>query len=153
MEMQIVNYEPRLQSYFEKLNRRWLEEYFTVEPIDQQVLENPQEYIIDRGGTILFAVSENLILGTVALKPAEPGILEMTKMAVDVSYIGRGVGKRLCEAAIQTAIKQCASRVILYSNTKLTPAIQLYRKMGFIEVPLHTRLYQRADIMMERVLE
>jgi ribosomal protein S18 acetylase RimI-like enzyme len=152
MELQIIPYAPELQFHFEKLNKRWLEEYFVVEPIDRQVLENPQKYIIDPGGTVLFAVSGETVLGTVALKPVEPGILEMTKMAVDVSYIGQGVGKRLCEAAIETAMKQHAFKLILYSNTKLVPAIQLYRKMGFLEVPLQVGLYQRSDIMMERVL-
>jgi ribosomal protein S18 acetylase RimI-like enzyme len=152
MEMQIIPYAPELQIHFEKLNKRWLEEYFVVEPIDRQVLENPQQYIIDPGGTVLFAVSGDAVLGTVALKPVEPGILEMTKMAVDVSYIGQGVGKQLCAAAIETAKKQGASKLILYSNTKLAPAIQLYRKMGFIEIPLQAGLYQRSDIMMERVL-
>jgi ribosomal protein S18 acetylase RimI-like enzyme len=153
MEVEIIHYKPELQPYFEKLNKRWLEEYFVVEPIDRQVLENPQKYIIDPGGTILFAVSGEAVLGTVALKPVEPGILEMTKMAVDVSYIGLGVGKRFCEAAIETARKQQATRLILYSNTKLAPAIQLYRKMGFLEISLQPGLYQRSDIMMERVLK
>lgn len=153
MDVQIIHYKPELQPHFEKLNKRWLEEYFYVEPIDERVLANPQEYIIDPGGTILFAVSGDQVLGTVALKPAEPGVLEMTKMAVDVSYMGKGVGRRLCEAAIETAAIQNALKVILYSNRKLAPAIQLYRKMGFLEVPLQPGLYERADIMMERLLK
>jgi ribosomal protein S18 acetylase RimI-like enzyme len=149
-QVQIINYEAKYQHIFEKLNRQWLEEYFVVEPIDEHVLGNPQNSIIDHGGTILFASADNIIVGTVALKFVERGVLEMTKMAVDISYRGIGVGKLLCQAAIEVAQKQHVSKLILYSSTKLIPALQLYRKMGFIEVPLQPGLYQRADIMMER---
>jgi ribosomal protein S18 acetylase RimI-like enzyme len=37
----------------------------------------------------------------------------------------------------------------LVSNTKLEPAIQLYRKYGFVEVPVSGgRGYERVDIEM-----
>jgi ribosomal protein S18 acetylase RimI-like enzyme len=42
-----------------------------------------------------------------------------------------------------------AAKVILYSQTGLVAAIKLYRKLGFIEVPLGTGVYKRSDIKME----
>jgi ribosomal protein S18 acetylase RimI-like enzyme len=44
------------------------------------------------------------------------------------------------------------SKLILYSNTSLGPAIHLYRKYGFVEVPLSHQHYQRANIKMELAL-
>ena len=61
MEMQIIPYAPELQIHFEKLNKRWLEEYFVVEPIDRQVLENPQQYIIANETTDTRSASNGLI--------------------------------------------------------------------------------------------
>lgn len=149
MELRIINYEEKYQPYFEGLNKAWLNEFFVVEPIDEYVLGKPKEAILDHGGTILFAASGDDILGTVALKTVEPGVLEMTKMAVDSNYRGIGAGRLLCEAAIDAAKNQHAKSLILYSSTRLAPAINMYRKMGFSEIPLQKGLYGRADIMME----
>ncbi len=44
-------------------------------------------------------------------------------------------------------------KLILFSNTALTPAIQLYKKFGFTEVMMETGHYQRANIKMEMILE
>jgi ribosomal protein S18 acetylase RimI-like enzyme len=41
-----------------------------------------------------------------------------------------------------------ALSILLYSSTKLIPAIALYRKLGFVEVPLDGP-YKRSDIKME----
>ena len=42
----VLDYQPQFQPYFECLNKVWLEEYFQVEPIDEWVLGNPEEAII-----------------------------------------------------------------------------------------------------------
>lgn len=152
MEVKIIDYQPLYRPHFEKLNKAWLEEHFSVEPVDRKVLEHPQENIIDSGGAILFAQKDGSIIGTVALKPVELGVLELTKMAVDKEFQGLGTGKLLCEAAIEKASRIGAFKLVLYSNTKLEPAIALYRKMGFKEIPLKKGTYGRADIMMEKSL-
>lgn len=91
---------------------------------------------------------ENEMAGTVALKFVEPKIYEFTKMAVDEKFQGMKIGKQLAIAAIEKAKELNARKIILYSNTKLIPAIALYRKLGFKEIPLDGP-YQRSDIKME----
>lgn len=149
MPVTILAYRPEFQIYFERFNKAWLEAYFRVEPIDAYVLENPEEAILKDGGIILFAAYENKIIGTVALKYMEPGIYELTKMAVDETYRGIGAGKILCAAAIDTARELGAHKLILYSQTGLQTAIGIYRKLGFVEIPLEKGIYERADIKME----
>ncbi|HWE44101.1 MAG TPA: GNAT family N-acetyltransferase, partial [Gemmatimonadaceae bacterium] len=68
--------------------------------------------------------------------------------AVDPSVRGRGVGRALGEAAIGRARVLGAPRVELLSNTRLTPAVTLYRSLGFAEVPLPPNDYERANIKM-----
>ena len=148
MDLTIVDYQPAYQPYFKKFNKAWLEEYFCVEPIDEKVLEHPQENIIDHGGVILFALYEGEIIGTVALKPVQEGVIELTKMAVDKQRRGFGAGKLLCAYAINRARDMGQKKVILYSSSKLRNALGIYRKMGFTEIPLQEGMYGRADIMM-----
>ena len=144
----ILNYDHQHQPWFEKLNRDWIEKYFWMEPVDFQVLQHPDEHIIKPGGTILMASFNNEIVGTVALKYVKPGVYEFTKMAVAEGYRGQKIGQILSEAAIETARSLGAYKIILYSSTKLAAAISLYRKLGFVEVPLDGP-YKRSDIKME----
>ena len=148
-KVEIIDYNPAYWEQFDSLNKAWLEKYFTVEPIDTYVLENPEEAILDHGGVILFARYEGNVIGTVALKLIEPGVYEMTKMAVDETFRGIGAGKALCAAAIEKAREIGAERLILYSTTVLETAIAIYRKLGFKEIPLEPGVYQRANIKME----
>lgn len=150
--MKIVDYKPEYQVYFKDFNLSWLEEYFSVEPFDSYAFDNPEEAILKDGGRIIFAENEGEIVGTVALKYASPGVFEMAKMAVRKDLRGLGAGKFLCNSIIEIAKNMDAERLILYSNRQLKPAITIYLKMGFTEIPLEPGLYKRADIKMELVL-
>jgi ribosomal protein S18 acetylase RimI-like enzyme len=150
--IRILSYKPEYAPYFDRYNRAWLEEYYEVEPIDKYVLENPEEAILKAGGKILFAEHNGQIIGTVALKLAQPGVYELTKMAVDKKLRGLGAGKLLCQAAIDEAKRLHAHTLILYSQTKLQNAIGIYRTMGFTELPLEPGVYKRADIKMGMIL-
>lgn len=149
MKLQLIDYKPEYQPYFERFNKAWLEEFFTVEPLDKWVLEHPDEAILKDGGKIYFAVSDSAIIGTVALRFIEEGVYEMTKMAVDKSYQGGGAGQFLCRSAIEKAQEMGMRKLILYSNRVLGNAIHIYRKMGFSEIPVVPGTYKRSDIMME----
>jgi GNAT superfamily N-acetyltransferase len=144
----IVDFVPAHQAYFEKFNRDWIEKFFWMEPIDFQVLQNPDEHIIAKGGKILMALYDDEPAGTVALKFVEPGVYEFTKMAVDEKFRGKKVGETLALAAIEKARELGAHKIILYSNRILEVAIKLYTKLGFIEVPLDGP-YKRSNIKME----
>jgi ribosomal protein S18 acetylase RimI-like enzyme len=148
-EIEIIDYQPEYKTFFEQLNKAWLQKYFTVEPVDKYVLENPEEAILAQGGHILFARYRDQIIGTVALKLVEPGVYEMTKMAVDETFQGIGAGKILCAAAIEKARAIQAQRLILYSTRMLETAISIYNKIGFVEIPLEPGVYERANIKME----
>jgi GNAT superfamily N-acetyltransferase len=148
---QIIDYVPAHQVYFEKFNRDWIEKYFWMEPIDFEVLQKPEEHIIAEGGEILMALCDEVPAGTVALKFVEPGVYEFTKMAVDERFRGKKVGESLALAAIEKAKSLGAHKIILYSNTVLSPAIALYKKLGFAEVVLDGP-YKRSNIKMQLTL-
>lgn len=148
-QLEIIDYQAQYQPLFEQFNKAWLELYFTVEPLDKYVLENPEEAIIKPGGKVYFVTADEKIAGTVALRYIEPGVFELTKMAVDKSYRGGGIGQFLCQAGIDKARELGTKKLILYSNRVLANAIHIYHKLGFTEIPLQSGTYGRADIMME----
>jgi ribosomal protein S18 acetylase RimI-like enzyme len=57
------------------------------------------------------------------------------------------------EYCIEEAKNLNAIKLTLFSNKKLEAAIHVYRKYGFVEIPLLEEMhYVRSDIMMEKVL-
>lgn len=150
--LRITTYDPVHADAFKRLNLAWLMRYFTVEPIDERVLSDPQGEILAPGGEILFALLDGAVVGTVALKREAQARFELTKMAVDERYQGRGYGKFLLEVACGLARQRGAECVVLSSARRLTAAISMYFKYGFVEVPITDSQYVRCDIKMERRL-
>jgi ribosomal protein S18 acetylase RimI-like enzyme len=146
--IEIIDYDPKYDADFHDLNMEWLKTFFYVEPHDQEVLENPKAYIIDNHGFIFFAKVNNEIVGTVALIN-ESECYELSKMAVSPKYQGLKIGQKLMDKCIQFSKEQGWNQIMLYSNRILTPAINLYRKVGFQEVEVEKDVYyERADIKM-----
>jgi ribosomal protein S18 acetylase RimI-like enzyme len=148
-DIAILDFLPEHQPYFERFNRAWIEKYFWLEELDKFVLQHPQEAVLDKGGAILMAACNSVIAGTVALKKVNDSVFEFTKMAVDEAFRRRGIAEALSYAAFEKAKKMGATKVILYSQTGLVAAITMYKKLGFVEVPLEKGIYARSDIKME----
>lgn len=151
-EVKLVDYIPAYQPHFERLNKSWIEKYFAMEPGDVDVLGKPDQHIIAKGGDIIFAMVGETIAGTVALKPIDTETAEMTKMAVDEAYQGHRIGWKLAEGILEIARKKGLKKVVLYSNTKLIVALNMYQKLGFREIPVEEGRYNRCSIKMEIVL-
>nr|WP_255513274.1 GNAT family N-acetyltransferase [Lutibacter sp. Hel_I_33_5] len=145
----IISFKKEYANYFYELNIEWLKTYFYVEPYDEEVLSNPEKYIINKGGYIFFSKLNNEIVGTVALMPTKDGLFELTKMAVSPKHRGFKIGQKLMQHCINFAKEINLNSLILYSNTKLENAIYIYRKYGFIEIPVEENSpYLRSDIKM-----
>lgn len=151
-EVEIIPFADSLSAHFERLNKAWLEKYFEVEALDERMLGNPAKFYIDRGGFIFFARLENSIVGTFALVKLGNNEFELSKMAVDEQFQGKKIGNHMLEFCIAKGKELGGKKLILYSNTKLAPAIHLYRKYGFVEVPMDHSEYKRSNIKMERNL-
>ena len=98
--IRIAAFHPRWRDDFRRLNEDWLRRHFNIEPIDAEVLGDPESMILTEGGEVLFALEGDAVVGTCALMAAGDGEYELTKMAVDESRHGRGIGRRLMQAAI-----------------------------------------------------
>ena len=151
-DLHIVPFQPNLADYFKELNLAWVRKYFFVEPLDEEMLSHPQENIINKGGQIFFAQLNKEVVGTFALLKVQEGVFELSKMAVVEKMQGKKIGNQLLEFAIDQAKQLGAQKLILFSNTKLSPAIHLYKKYCFTEVPIGASEYKRSDIKMEKFI-
>ena len=150
LSLSIVDYMPSHHKRFKEIHEQWIKKNYFMEEIDQQVVDHPDEHILNGGGVIIMAEYNGEVAGTCALINEGDGIYELTKMAVDEKFRGLKIGNKLCLAIIDRAKALNAKKIILFSNTKHSAvAIDIYRKMGFKEVALTNPLYQRADIQME----
>ncbi len=149
---QISTYNPTYRQNFIDLNTEWLEKYFAVEPHDLQTFKKLEVEILQNDGEIFFCKDGEQVVGTVAMQKLEDGIYELAKMAVTEIYQGKGISNQLMEECIAFAKAKKAKKIILLSNRSLLPALSLYKKYGFIEVPLAETDYSRANIQMELTL-
>jgi DNA-binding MarR family transcriptional regulator len=147
----IVDYRPAYKKHFRALNEEWLREHFKVEEKDEQLLADPNRTILKKGGSVLFALRDDQVVGTVALLRHGRDTWELAKMAVTLPARGLGIGKSLTHAIIARARGRGADRLYLQTSPKLTAAGRLYRQLGFRQVkhhPLPGDDYQRYTITM-----
>jgi GNAT superfamily N-acetyltransferase len=152
-DLRIREFLPGDEVAFRRLNEEWILRYFgSMEPKDEETLNDPRRSILDRGGRIYFAVRQGQAVGCCALIPTAPGDYEVVKMAVTESCQGAGVGRRLLETVIAAAHAAGATRLHLETNRTLAPAIRLYESAGFRHLPPERFVpspYARSNVQME----
>ena len=148
--MIIVEFEPAHAEAFRTLNEAWIEKHFRLEPADHLVLDDPVGQVIDKGGQIFVAVDGDAVVGCVALKSMGDGGFEVAKMTVAEDHRGTGLGRALLQRCIDAGAATGARRLYLETNTRLGPAMGLYRALGFHDLPPSETPYDRCDVFMER---
>jgi N-acetylglutamate synthase-like GNAT family acetyltransferase len=145
----ILDYRPELKEHFKNLNMEWLKQ-FKNKAVRQVQVENPQEHIIEKGGFIFFAEMDNNIVGTSALLRESHKLYEIADMAVTPQYQGKHIGKILLQKTIDKAKQLGAKQVYLVSSTLLKTSLELYRALGFREMPYDPEMsiYDGSDVKM-----
>lgn len=151
--LRLVEYDDSLASEFDAITREWVEDMFTLEEKDIEIIENPREMIIDRGGVILFVEASGLgIIGTCALMPVDGQAFELTKMGVRASARGLKAGDFLLQRTIDRARQMPIGSLFLLTNRKCSAAIHLYEKAGFIHdadiMERYGKRYARCNVAM-----
>lgn len=147
--IQFVDYNPNYQAAFKALNIEWISKYWELEEPDYKAIDNPEAYILNKNGSIIIALYNNEPVGCCALIKMDENTYELAKMAVSPNVQGKGIGLLLGKNIIKKAKSLGAKRLYLESNSVLTPAINLYIKLGFKHIEGVTSPYERCDIQME----
>jgi GNAT superfamily N-acetyltransferase len=136
---------------FRTLNEEWIARYFVLEEKDREILGDPDNAILRKGGRIFMVQAGDDVVGCVALIPLSNGVYELSKMAVSPRLRGLGVGRRLLEHTIAEARALGAKSLFLGSSKKLKNAVHLYESVGFRHVApdeIPPMPYTRADVFM-----
>lgn len=152
MEIKIVKWEDRFAKAYIDLSIEWLEKYVSVEPGDLEIIEHPYEAVLNDRGMIWFALLDNTPIGTVTMINSNNNSFELAKLAVTEKYKKLGIGERLMKVAIEFAKENSAKKIYLFTNHNLIPAINLYKKCGFVQIPLIDNKYIESDMKMELYL-
>ncbi len=133
--VEILPYRDAFAPDFDRLNREWLTRYFSVEPLDEEYLQNPRGKILAPGGAIFVARLGGEVVGTCAAVPDGEDSFELVKLAVAPKAQGQGIGRRLVQRVIDFARERGARRIVLWSASKLGPAVRIYEGLGFVHTP------------------
>lgn len=148
-KIEIIEYKALYKNDYIRLNLSWLKEYNLLEEKDEQIIQNLDEEVFDKGGKVfLLKTEEERIIGTIGLLPVSKKTVEIIKLAVDKKFTGKGFGRQLMEKAIKEAYDMGFLEIILYTNNILKSAIKLYEKLGFESVDLDDSGYESVDIKM-----
>ncbi len=150
--MEIVAYEPRYKEDFVRLNTQWLTRFYWVESFDQYAMDHVEE-LIEQGAMAFFALdNKKEVIATCMAMPLEENTWEICKLAAKNQYTGTGAGSAVLKSAMNYAEQHGAKKEVLISCRGLKPAIHLYKKFGFKEVPYRKEFWksEKADIEMER---
>lgn len=144
---------------WKELGYEWLNAHQVLDEVDRPYLEQPRQNIIDHGGMIwlLYHSSDmQRAVGTVAIIPISENNeeFEICKLCVQPQHQGHGLAYRLIQTAISHARQHHAKRIILESNSKLSAALKLYVKCGFLPIAAkHSQKYASADVAYELILD
>lgn len=153
-KIEIIPYDVRYREYWRIINQKWIETLFEMEQEDIVNLNDPEKYVLDKGGEIYFALLDREPVGAIALKKFTPTRFELSKMGVLEEARGYGIGNLLVEKVLERFKARGGKELFLETNSSLVPAITLYKKYGFKEVPPPENTpYARADYFMELQVE
>jgi putative acetyltransferase len=115
---------------------------------EEPEMQRPASAFAALGGQIWALERDGEVLGMVALKPSEPGLIELKKLYLLPPARGRGLGRALVEHVEQEARRLGARRVHLWSDTRFSTAHRVYERLGYRRLP-ETRALHDASATVE----
>lgn len=152
--MEIIRYQDKYKNDFIQLNLAWIERFYKVEQSDIDVLEHVDEHI-QNGAMVYFAIQDETVLATCMIEPHKDNVWEICKLASAGQYTGTGAGSAVFEACINYAAENGAKKILLVTGSILKPALHIYQKYGFKEIPLNKEEwpYERAELVFEKIIK
>jgi putative acetyltransferase len=130
---QLVPYAPVHKEGVIRVVRRVYDEYaFTWEADGyHRDLYDIETYYLDRGGMFWVLLAEDMVVGCVGVA-VHGEESELHRMYLFPEFRGRGLGRKMLEAAIEYARAKGCRAMRAWSDVKLTDAHRLYLRSGFV---------------------
>lgn len=135
---------------FEKLKREDIPEVYEIEKLsftDPHSIASMTAAIMNPACEFWVVREGNKIAGFVEfwIMYDESHIIDI---AVHPEFRRRGIGKKLMEFLIEKSSAAGAKKIFLEVRPSNTPAIALYKKMGFVESGMRTKYYKDEDALI-----
>ncbi len=150
--IELIDYTDQFAADFKRINLEWLDKYHLTEEPDLRILNDPKGSILDGGGVIYLAQENAKIIGSAALIREHDDVFELAKMTVIPEWRGKGVSKLLMDKCLDKARELKAKKIVLFSNSQLTAALNLYTRYGFRHVEIIDSPLKTADVKMELIM-
>jgi ribosomal protein S18 acetylase RimI-like enzyme len=131
--------------------KRGVSAFFADYALSEFTTVKTQALIFDPTQFILVSVNEDGIDGFMRVSSESKAPvggcseMEISTLYVQPLHHGKGIGKRLLNAAIQYARDENAKSIWLTTNAENTPAIAFYLSQGFEQVgETHFRIHEEA---------
>lgn len=115
-------------------------------------LEHLDQKYAYQNGRILVAIDNKQVVGCVAYHRHNERRCEMKRLYVLPAYRKQKIGLRLIENIIQVAKDEGYTEMVLDTILPLQSAINLYKKLGFIEIPAYYENPMNDVIYMKKNL-
>lgn len=130
-KIELHDYSPAMKKHFRALYGELLGEKYTIEEIDEKLLNDPNRKIIKKGGSILFATLNEDVVGTCAFMKHRNNIFEVIALVVLKDAQQVGIGSLLLEKAIERARTSGAETLFFQIDPELQPAMKMIKRFGF----------------------
>lgn len=112
---------------------RWLNMDLSFQGIDKELSNFPSMYG-PPNGLFLLAWHKGELGGGGGLRMLEAGVCEMKRLFVYDPFKRKGIGRSLCTALIQEAIRLGYDKMRLDTLGHMKAAMRLYKNLGFKEI-------------------
>jgi len=132
--------------------KQGVHEFFASYALDEFTTRKTEALISDPNQFIFVSDNEEGIDGFIRVTTgSEPPIKGCSKTEISTFYVqprhhGKGIGKRLLDAALKYAREKGAESVWLTTNAENSPAIAFYLAQGFEHVGGNQFSYQRSKL-------
>lgn len=114
----------------------WLGVDLSYQQFDQELESLSKMYGGDEG-CLLLAYANELLAGCVSLRKFEGSVCEMKRLYVQPAFQGKGIGSLLAKQIVQEAKILRYTEMVLDTLEKMKSAHELYRSLGFEEIPAY----------------
>lgn len=129
----------------------WLNIDLGFQHFEEEIAGLKEMYATPKGGIILCREDDEYI-GCNAVRQQEEGIAELKRMYVKPGFQQRGIGNGLLQEALSLAKKHNYKKIRLDTLSNMHPAINLYKRNGFYEIPAYYFNPEKTAVYFEKEL-
>ena len=127
----------------------WLSIDLSFQRFEEELQELKSMYATPFGGIVLCKKHDEYV-GCVAIRRQENDTAELKRMYVQPAQQHKGIGGALLQEAIMLAIECGYKKIRLDTLEYMEPAMTLYKKNGFVQIPAYYYNPQQTAVFFEK---